>query len=983
MDDEDNCVELPTDLDGNADPDGDGFGNACDNCPDIRNDSQSDIDYILLLSDSDSYYEWLSVDDGYRDGPSIWEFQEYGTIAQKTNIRTLSPYDPEWYGTYFLTGNSMWTDYTISLRLMSFNDNDGIGIMFRVIDSDNYYRFGWWSDWRLGRYLEKVVDGDWTVLYSDDVIYNPNQWYRIKIEVNGTNIKIYQDGEQICSITDSSFPHGKIALYSWNNRGSYFDDVLFIPNSTSTEEIYNTYYPDGRGDVCDNCYQLYNPSQINHDGDDRGNTCDNCPKETNPEQSDMNMDGVGDVCDCTDGIRAGAEIGIDCGGDCPIWDCRSNLYQDVDLGETGVDCGGIGRRDCIECTWCNENTTPVWLTGDEHDKIDIVFVADQYYLNHWSQFEWLVRRYIIDGYLKLDDYTNTNYPLPDYLKEMYNFYTWDGDYYDGRVGRRFTAIGFVEEVPFADAGIVLVSYKSGGASGMGPGPARGATVGTGGLNVLLHESGHKLFALTDEYCGNTGYPEDSHMLTNKGNVWFMESDCNYVENNEGWTTGSCRIIGDPFTCSWLPRDIWRYDTDECMMASARDDFGEACSRRIQYVLENWPKSGSRGVLVYLNINDGLITELNSSVASGHPNIGLQPEYFSIEAFSSTGELLNRWGIWDPRIILTDTESDMGLIPGMIYTDNVDFPLIFPFYENLRRIDISDSSSGDVIISVDLADTLYDFCSQNNYDGADCQSLDLDNDGIKDVEDACPTIGAIIAPLDPIQVNTSIDVAATLVALNGLDTYTAVWDWGDSTTPSDGTISETDGQASITGSHSYSESGVYTVKLTVKENGVEMCQSVFQYVVVYDPTAGFVTGGGWINSSVGAYVPDPSLTGKANFGFVSKYKKGANAPTGETEFQFKVADLNFHSDSYDWLVIAGHQAKYKGTGTINGDGEYGFMLTAIDEKLTPSKDVDLFRIKIWDKDDNDTIVYDNQMGDADDKDPTTEIGGGSIVIHKQK
>ncbi len=64
-----------------------------------------------------------------------------------------------------------------------------------------------------------------------------------------------------------------------------------------------------------------------------------------------------------------------------------------------------------------------------------------------------------------------------------------------------------------------------------------------------------------------------------------------------------------------------------------------------------------------------------------------------------------------------------------------------------------------------------------------------------------------------------------------------------------------------------------------------------------------------------------------------------------------------------------------------EGNYGFMLTAVDAELTPSTGVDLFRIKIWDKDNSDVIVYDNQMGDADDADPTTVLGGGSIVIHK--
>ena len=91
----------------------------------------------------------------------------------------------------------------------------------------------------------------------------------------------------------------------------------------------------------------------------------------------------------------------------------------------------------------------------------------------------------------------------------------------------------------------------------------------------------------------------------------------------------------------------------------------------------------------------------------------------------------------------------------------------------------------------------------------------------------------------------------------------------------------------------------------------------------------MTGGGWINSPAGAYPANPTLTGKANFGFVSKYQKGANVPSGNTEFDFRVAKLNFHGVSYDWLVIAGMKAQYKGSGTMNGVGDYKFMLTAED------------------------------------------------------
>jgi hypothetical protein len=97
----------------------------------------------------------------------------------------------------------------------------------------------------------------------------------------------------------------------------------------------------------------------------------------------------------------------------------------------------------------------------------------------------------------------------------------------------------------------------------------------------------------------------------------------------------------------------------------------------------------------------------------------------------------------------------------------------------------------------------------------------------------------------------------------------------------------------------------------------------------------------------------------------------------------MADLNFHSDTYQWLVVAGPKAQFKGTGTIHGAGNYGFMLIAIDAALTPSTEVDKFRIKIWDRDNGEAIVYDNQMDAPDDADPTTVIGGGSIVIHKAK
>jgi hypothetical protein len=175
--------------------------------------------------------------------------------------------------------------------------------------------------------------------------------------------------------------------------------------------------------------------------------------------------------------------------------------------------------------------------------------------------------------------------------------------------------------------------------------------------------------------------------------------------------------------------------------------------------------------------------------------------------------------------------------------------------------------------------------------------------------------------------------------------------------------------------------VYTISTSVI-GAFFTSQAQASLLAVYNPAAGFVTGGGWITSPAGAYSPNPALTGTATFGFVSKYQKGATVPSGHTEFQFDAAGMNFASTSYKWMVIAGSRVQYQGTGTINRTGSYTFMLTAIDGDMNgpQSSSNDKFRIKIMDNNNNGALVYDNQLGAVDTSDPTTTLGGGNIIIH---
>src|SRR6185503_1680046 len=150
------------------------------------------------------------------------------------------------------------------------------------------------------------------------------------------------------------------------------------------------------------------------------------------------------------------------------------------------------------------------------------------------------------------------------------------------------------------------------------------------------------------------------------------------------------------------------------------------------------------------------------------------------------------------------------------------------------------------------------------------------------------------------------------------------------------------------------------------------------VVIFDPNGGSVSGGGWLDSPAGAFVADPTATGRANFAFISRYQNDANVPTGNAEFIFTPGGLKFRSTSYEWLVVSGRNALCKGTGTINGRGDYHFMLTSIDSDKPGGRGEDKLRIRIWS--DNDGLIYDNQPNASEFAAPTTVLSGGSIVIH---
>jgi PKD domain len=250
-----------------------------------------------------------------------------------------------------------------------------------------------------------------------------------------------------------------------------------------------------------------------------------------------------------------------------------------------------------------------------------------------------------------------------------------------------------------------------------------------------------------------------------------------------------------------------------------------------------------------------------------------------------------------------------------------------------------------------------------------------------VTNVAPTLTSLEPSSYLVLKGTSVSVTGQYTDPGSADTFTCVITWDDGSP----TQEVAGGATSCTASHTYTAQGTYSVTMKVRDDDGGESNTLTIIITVYDPSAGgFVTGGGWIMSPVGSYAADPTASGKANFGFNSQYKKGSSVPTGQTEFQLHFASFNFHSATYEALVVSGHKAQYRGTGTVNGEAGYRFILTAYDGQITGGGGVDRFRIKISRIADG-VVVYDTKMGTSDDMDLANPlaISGGSIVIHKSK
>ena len=252
-----------------------------------------------------------------------------------------------------------------------------------------------------------------------------------------------------------------------------------------------------------------------------------------------------------------------------------------------------------------------------------------------------------------------------------------------------------------------------------------------------------------------------------------------------------------------------------------------------------------------------------------------------------------------------------------------------------------------------------------------------------VVNAPPTV-SVTAPASgaDYRVGSPVALTASFTDAGADDVHTCSLAWDDGTGPDPGVVTEAGGAGTCARSHTFSSAGVYTARVTV-DDGDGGVDSASTLIVVVDPRPRLVAGAGLLGSPPGAYRPQPTAAGLAPFGFSARYSAGTTTPIGATSFRLLGAPLNFRSTAYDWLVITGARAQLKGSGRVNGAGRYGFLLTVADGGFPGGLGGDRLRMKIWNRDAGDSVVYDNMLGatatdDIDTANPQP-IATGSVFI----
>lgn len=123
-------------------------------------------------------------------------------------------------GTMFVTGSPAWSDYDFSVRAYS-KDNDALGVIFRYVDKNNYYRFSMDRERKYRRLVVKKNGVYRTLTQTTTYGYASSVTNTIRIVAVGPSITVLVNNVRVLSAKDASLSSGRFGLYTWANPTTF------------------------------------------------------------------------------------------------------------------------------------------------------------------------------------------------------------------------------------------------------------------------------------------------------------------------------------------------------------------------------------------------------------------------------------------------------------------------------------------------------------------------------------------------------------------------------------------------------------------------------------------------------------------------------------------------------------------------------------------------------------------------------------------
>jgi hypothetical protein len=165
-----------------------------------------------------------------------------GRAAAFQSSQRLNPLDPTSTATAMSAVAHEWSNYVVSVTLRS-DDEGAIGVMFRYQDADNYYRFSWDRASAWGQLTKRYNDA-FMLLEESPIAHVSGQFYQVDIVADGVTLQVSIEGVLIFSVIDSDIQEGSIALYTWFNGASSFDDVFVQDLDTEAVLLWDDFTHD-------------------------------------------------------------------------------------------------------------------------------------------------------------------------------------------------------------------------------------------------------------------------------------------------------------------------------------------------------------------------------------------------------------------------------------------------------------------------------------------------------------------------------------------------------------------------------------------------------------------------------------------------------------------------------------------------------------------------------------------------------------------